>query len=182
MKISEASKRYAKALLSLAKQKDKTHVYLAQLERVNELFHNNIDVVEFLSNPIITNENKLAVVKSAFSNKGLEVDVENAIYLLVENGRAAQFSEFVSAFTNEIDAEDGVTRGIVRSAKPLSADYKKELEQRIAQLLKKKIILDYQEDSQLLGGVVATVGGWTFDDSVDTHLKKLNEELNRRAN
>lgn len=182
MKISEASKRYAKALLALAQQKNKTHSYLAQIEKVNEILNNNKDVVEFLSNPVISNENKLTVVKSAFSGKGLDQDIENAIYLLVENGRAAQFSEFVSAFTNEIDVEDGVTRGTVRSAKALSPEYKKELEQRIAQLLKKKIILDYQEDSQLLGGVVASVGGWTFDDSVDTHLKKLNEELNRRAN
>lgn len=182
MKISEASKRYAKALLAIAKQKNSTHSYLAQIEKVNEILNNNKDVVEFLSNPIIANENKLSVVKTAFSGKGFDQDIENTIYLLVENGRAAQFSEFVSAFTNEIDVEDGVTRGTVRSAKPLSAEYKKELEQRIAQLLKKKIILDYQEDSQLIGGVVASVGGWTFDDSVDTHLKKLNEELNRRAN
>ncbi len=182
MKISEASKRYAKALLSLAKPNNKTHSYLAQIEKVNEILKSNSDFTEFLSSPVISNENKLVVIKSAFSDKGLDQDVENAICLLVENGRAAQFSEFVAAFTNEIDVEDGVTRGTVRSAKALRADYKKELEQRIAQLLKKKIILDYQEDLQLIGGVVANVGGWTFDDSVDTHLKKLNEELNRRAN
>jgi F-type H+-transporting ATPase subunit delta len=48
--------------------------------------------------------------------------------------------------------------------------------------LNKKIILTYKEDPTLLGGVVAQVGGWTFDDSIETHLIKMNEELNRRAN
>jgi F-type H+-transporting ATPase subunit delta len=25
------------------------------------------------------------------------------------------------------------------------------------------------------------VGGWTFDDSIETHLKRMNAELNRGA-
>src|SRR5437868_4697254 len=67
-------------------------------------------------------------------------------------------------------------------AQALSTDAKKSLETKISGVLKKKIVLTFQQDPKLLGGVVADVGGWTFDDSIDTHLKKLNEELNRRAN
>ena len=74
-----------------------------------------------------------------------------------------------------------MTRGTVKSAKPLSEDAKKDLESRINKILNKKIILTYKEESTLLGGVVAQVGGWTFDDSIETHLTKLNEDLNRRA-
>jgi F-type H+-transporting ATPase subunit delta len=81
-----------------------------------------------------------------------------------------------------MDIEEGVTRGVVRSAQALNDDAKKEIENKINKVLNKKIVLTYEQDPKLLGGVVAQVGGWTFDDSLDTHLKKLNEELNRRAN
>jgi F-type H+-transporting ATPase subunit delta len=70
----------------------------------------------------------------------------------------------------------------VKSAKALSDEGRKDLEGKISKILNKKIILTYKEESTLLGGVVAQVGGWTFDDSIETHLIKLNEEINRRAN
>jgi F-type H+-transporting ATPase subunit delta len=81
------------------------------------------------------------------------------------------------AYKNLMDEELGLTRGVVRAAKPLSADQLKGLEEKIRIVLKKKITLTFEEDRSLLGGVVAQAGGWTFDDSLDMHLNNLNDSL-----
>ncbi|MFZ4405339.1 MAG: F0F1 ATP synthase subunit delta, partial [Pseudobdellovibrionaceae bacterium] len=47
----------------------------------------------------------------------------------------------------------------------------------LSKKLNKKIILTSQKDPSLLGGLVAQVGGWTFDDSLKAHLSKLEEIL-----
>jgi F-type H+-transporting ATPase subunit delta len=51
----------------------------------------------------------------------------------------------------------------------------------VAQVTGKKVILEYKEDASLLGGLIAEVGSLTFDDSLETQLRTMNEELKRRA-
>ncbi len=182
MKIREVSKRYAKALLALTQQKGAQAKTLVELKAVAEAFSGDATVKAYFENPTVASEQKVATIKAALGGKTLSEDVVNTLQLLAEKGRLDSLTEMVEAFSQALDEEQGVTRGTVRSAKLLSQEAQKDLETKIQKVLNKKIILTYQEDPKLLGGVIAQVGGWTFDDSIETHLKKLNEELNRRAN
>lgn len=182
MNISEASRRYAKALLALAKQKGQHERAQGELMAIADIFKKDEVARSYFTSPLVTVEQKKAIVQNVFSNKGLLEEVLSLLLLLAEKGRLGQFEEITAAFQEQMDHEQGITRGSVLSAKPLNDDFKKDLESRIHKILNKKIILTYKEDPTLMGGVVAQVGGWTFDDSIETHLIKLNEELNRRAN
>lgn len=182
MKISEVSRRYAKALMALAKQKGQHTRALNELEAIAKIFKTDVSVHDYFINPLIGPDAKMTVVQNSFQGKGLLEEVYSMLLLLSEKNRMGKFEEIVAAYEEQMDVEQNITRGSVKSAKALSDDAKKELEAKIHKILNKKIILTYKEDPTLLGGVVAQVGGWTFDDSIETHLIKLNEELNRRAN
>ena len=182
MRVSEVSKRYAKALLAVTKQKGVHAKALGELKVVAQALTSDADVKAYFANPTVSAEKKAESIKAAFANKGVSDEVVNTLVLLAEKNRSEIVDQVALAFQELLDVEEGVTRGVVRSAQPLSADAQKSLETKISGVLKKKIVLTFQQDPKLLGGVVADVGGWTFDDSIDTHLKKLNEELNRRAN
>lgn len=182
MRVSEISKRYAKALLAVAKQKGIHAQVHAELHSLVKSFVGDASVKSYFDNPMIANDQKINAVKAALTGKGVSEEVVNTLVLLAEKNRINILEQIAYAYRDLLDLEDGLTRGVVRSAQPLAADAQKEIEQKITKVLNKKIVLNYEQDSKLLGGVVATVGGWTFDDSIDTHLKKLNEELNRRAN
>lgn len=182
MRVSEVSKRYAKALLTIAKQKGNQAQVFAELQNIAQAFNENSEIENYFANPLVSPEQKMTTLKSALTTKALSEEVLNTLLLLAEKGRLSVVPQISQAFSDLMDIEEGITRGVVRSAQPLSADAKKEIESKIHSVLKKKIVLTYQQDPSLLGGIVAEAGGWTFDDSIDTHLKKLNEELNRRAN
>lgn len=182
MKINEVSRRYAKALLAVTKQKGIHAKAYAELQKVANSFESDAAIVSYFENPMISSTQKVAAVKSALLEKGLSEEVFNALVLMAEKNRIQLLSEVVLAFQGYLDIEEGITRGTVRSAQPLTAEAQKELEAKVSQVLSKKIVLTYQQDPKLLGGAIAQVGGWTFDDSIETHLTKLNEELNRRAN
>jgi F-type H+-transporting ATPase subunit delta len=179
---SEVARRYAKALLVLVKQKGTHLKAMQELVTVRDAFNKEAAAKEYFSNPLISPDQKRSVVKTTFEGRGLSEEVLSLLVLLVERHRIGQFSEVVDAFQDAIDLEEGITRGTVRAAKSLSPDAQKQLEAQISTTLKKKIVLTYKEDPKILGGVVAQVGGWTFDDSIETHLKNLNDELNRSAN
>lgn len=182
MSVSEISRRYAKALLGLGKQKGTHHQVMEEMQVIRQILAKNPEATAFFENPVITPQQKSEVIKKSFEGKGLSEDVMNLLLVLAENQRLSQIGEIAEALQLATDDEEGITRGIVRAAKPLAPDAQKELEQRISTTLKRKVVLKFQEDPKILGGLIAQVGGWTFDDSLETHLKKLNEELNRSAN
>ncbi|MDG0814945.1 ATP synthase F1 subunit delta [Bdellovibrio svalbardensis] len=182
MKVNEVSKRYAKALLAVAKQKGMHAKAFAELQTVADSFNKDAAISAYFENPMISSTEKVTAITNAFQGKGLSEEVFNTLMLMAKKNRIQFLPEVALAFQGFLDIEEGVTRGTVRSAQPLSAEAQKELESKVSKILNKKIVLTYQQDPKLLGGAVAQVGGWTFDDSIETHLTKLNEELNRRAN
>jgi F-type H+-transporting ATPase subunit delta len=182
MKITEVSRRYARALIAVAKQKGEHERVLNEVTAIAKILKTESQARSYFANPLIASEQKRAVIKNTFAGKGLMEEVYNLLLLLVDKKRMGRFEEIAEAYQAQMDSEHGVTRGFAKSAKALSDEGKKDLESKIKQILNKKIILTYKEDPTLLGGIVAQVGGWTFDDSIETHLIKLNEELNRRAN
>lgn len=173
--------RYAKALLSLTKQKGSHAEALVQLKAVSQSLNSDPLLKDFFENPVIKPEQKSKILKIALGGQNFAEDVVSCLLLMADRGRLSLMSEFVQAFQDGIDLEEGVTRGVVRAAKPLSKEAQADLEKKITLVLKKKIVLTFKEDPSLIGGVIAQVGGWTFDDSIETHLKRLNEELNRGA-
>jgi F-type H+-transporting ATPase subunit delta len=182
MKITEVSRRYAKALMAVAKQKSEHTRAYQELMAVSKIFKTDKAAFDYFVNPLVGPEQKKSVLQTTLKGKGLSEEVYNLMLLLVDKNRINKFDEIIEAYQNQMDLEQGITRGTVSSAKQLTEEAKKDLEAKIHKILNKKIILTYKEDPTLLGGVVAQVGGWTFDDSIETHLIKLNEELNRRAN
>ncbi len=178
--ITEIAKRYAKALFEIATEQKIQEKVLSEMRILSEVVKVNPEIQNFFESEAVSVESKLAVVKNSFSSK-LSAPLFETLKLMAENGRLAVVSDLVVAFEELIDASNGVTRGTVRSAKPLSPEARKKIEETVTKVVKTKVILNFKEDPKLLAGMVAQVGGWTFDDTLETHLTHMSEDLNRRA-
>lgn len=180
MRSSELAKRYAKALFELAIDNRTQEKVFADLRALDQVFTADKDTMAFLTSPLIKATQKETVLKTAIDNKGLSKEVHELMLLLARNDRFAVLPELVSAFEKEIDTANNVTRGVVRSATTLGQDERSRIEKTVEEFLKKKVIMTYKVDPTVIGGLVAQVGSYTFDDSIQSHLKKMNEELKRR--
>jgi len=178
--ISEVSRRYARALYELSKQAKNQDKVFAELRVLRQVIEADAGISDFVSSPLIAPNQKVAALKGALSGK-ISDELINTLILLAEKNRLDIFSELVSAFEAISDEDHGVTRGAVRSATPLSAEARQQIEDTVTKVTKKKVILNFTEDAKLLGGMIAQVGGWTFDDSLETHLTRMSEDLNRRT-
>ncbi|MBL7557823.1 MAG: F0F1 ATP synthase subunit delta [Bdellovibrionaceae bacterium] len=176
MSLNDVSKRYAKALFAASKEANTHAQTLASLAALAQAT-NTPEVANFFQDPQIEASKKVAAVSNTMEQIKTPENVKNFVMLLMNRKRAGALPEIAKAYEQLMDEESGVTKGSVYSAKPLSADVVSSLEAKISNILKKKIVLKFKEDPSVIGGVVAKVGGWTFDDSLDLHLKKLKEEL-----
>lgn len=176
MSVSEISKRYAKALFAVSKESNSHEQTLANLHALS-VATSTLEAQNFLKDPQIDASKKTDAIVKTMDKAGTTENVKNFVKLLMERKRSGLIPGVAKAYEQLIDEDSGVTKGDVFSAKPLGADVVSSLEAKISAILKKKIVLKFKEDPNVIGGVVAKVGGWTFDDSLDLHLKKLKEEL-----
>lgn len=176
MIISEVARRYARALYGVAAEKNQADQFLSELRAVLKLVNDQKDIGEFLNSPTADAKVKARAITAAFDGK-VQQEISNLILLLVEKGRFGALDEITAAFETETDLARGITRGHVRSASPLEADQRKSLEETAKKLTGKQVLLKYDLDPTLVGGLVAQVEGWAFDDSLTSHLNALKEEL-----
>jgi len=73
-----------------------------------------------------------------------------------------------------------VTRGTVKSASVLPPESRSRIEKRVSEVTGKKVILTYTQDATVIGGLIAEVGGYLFDDTLKSHLQRIKDDLNRR--
>lgn len=181
MKNMNLATRYARALYTLAKDKNEQDAVFAQMRVINEAFHSDKDVAGFLFSPVIRPAEKVQALAKVASTLGLSEAMSNFLLLLAKKNRLGVFKEILTAYEHITDEAHGVTRGTVRSATVLAPEERKRIETLVGRATKKQVILTYKEDPSLLGGLVAEVGSYTFDDSLTSHLKRINEQLTRSA-
>lgn len=179
IQLSPVALKYAKALFQVSKDHEKS---LNQIRIISKIINADKTTIDFFKSDLISDTHKFEVVKKAFDNMGLSSESMNLVLILGEKGRLSLISDVLKAFESLVDQENGVTRGEVKSASVLGSEERKRIESVVSKVTHKKVILSYTEDAHLVGGVVAQVGGWSIEDSVDSHLTRLKEDLNRRAN
>lgn len=179
MKYSEIALRYAKAIFMESKEEaGRQEEVFEELRGLQRIFEKEKEIFQFMTSPVVSKEDKEKVFMDSL-NGSLSDSTKKSVMLLAKKGRMYLFPQIVEAFQAILDAENGVTRGVVKSAAPLSGADRQRVEDTVSKYTNKKVILSYKEDSSLIGGLVAEVGSFSFDDSLTSHLTRLNEELNR---
>lgn len=178
MKNSVVAKRYARAIFSSLSDAEVLTV-VKELSSCYMVLASDGTLKKFFTNPIISREQKNKLVAALAENLNLSSQSKEILKLLSEKGRILFASDIAEELQLLKDIKDGVHRGVVRSATALTQDVREQIEGRLKGLTGKNLVMSYKEDKNLIGGLVAQVGGWTLDDSLSTHMKRLKEELNR---
>ena len=195
MKSTKISRSYALALYEAAPE-DQRGFLLEQLSKLASIFLDK-EICFFWRTPTISDSQKAELFLNALKKVGFTLDdtqqmdersasviLKNFISLLMRKGRLMFLPQICEDFQFFLNDGHGVLEGVVYSVSELLDDDKKHLVAGVEKIIQKKVLFNYQIEPQLLGGLVAEVGSWRFDDSLKSHLKQLNDELksNRRAN
>lgn len=181
MRSTELASRYAKAVYELAADNHRQEKVLADLRSLNQIFLSDKDTSSYLTSRFVQTKERIDVLSKAMQDNGLSQEASELVLLMARNGRLGIFSEVVHAYEAELDSANNVCRGFVRSAVALSEVDREQIQKTVEKVINKKVIMTYTVDPSVIGGLVAKVGSYTFDDSIATHLKRMNEELKRRT-
>jgi F-type H+-transporting ATPase subunit delta len=176
--MAAIASRYARALVDvILEQKMDGDTARQQLRSIVAAVHDSVELRKVWESPAISAEQKRAVLDAITKEIGVAKPIRNFIAVLIDHRRIAMLDDMVRQFEVELDAQLGFAEAEISSARELSADEKRELEDRVERMTGKKVRAHYISKPDLLGGVMVHVGSTIYDGSVRGQLEKMRHEL-----
>jgi F-type H+-transporting ATPase subunit delta len=175
--MSALGRRYAKALLDLAREQGEIDPVLRDVGSLADAWKTSADLREIVGNPVIPRPALRAAVDAVMDKLGCSKLFRNTINLLADKGRLAHLEEVLHALEELAEAETGRVRVEVISPKPLSDAYYARLTEKLKRVTDREVVLVKKQDPSLIGGVVTRVGDQVFDGSLSNRLSELKETL-----
>lgn len=172
-----AARRYAQAVLDLAKQDNSLDAWLNDLKLLNRMFGTE-RAVEALEDPKLTHEAQEEIVQRVVPKEVTNPLVRNFMLLLVKRQRLALLPRIVEVFQEMYNKERGIVVADVTTAVPLDEPHQRRVAEQLSGITGGKTIeLHLHTDPSILGGMVARIGDELLDASVATRLATLAQRL-----
>jgi ATP synthase F1 delta subunit len=174
--LTLVSSVYGSALYEAADDLGEIEAFRDEISELGALFKEYPEYFHLLATPTLDLAARKSIAKETFSGK-VRPEVLNFIYVLIDKRRISEFGGIARAFETECDERNGITKGLIYSAVPLSEGQLKEFEKQTTRLLQKDVSLVNEVDVSLIGGVKIYLEGKLIDASVRSHLDELKEKL-----
>jgi F-type H+-transporting ATPase subunit delta len=167
---------YAKAIFELGTEKKELDGVLKQLQGFWAAVKEHSSLVEALTGPVVDARTRQAILADVSKTLVISGLASRLLEMLAARGRLGQLPSVLHELEGMIEASQGVLTGKVTSAVELSSDELDVLGAAISKRVGSRVKLKPEVDASLLGGVVATVAGRTFDASLRTQLERFKNQ------
>lgn len=178
MKDLLVAKRYAKALYEVAVEAKEVDGVQQGLSNICLALESSLDMAKVFFNPLLRAEDKENLVKKITSNKL----VVRFVGLLAVRKRLKFLPAIYEEFREMADQARGIHKVVIKTAKFLSEDQKRDVEKSLAHWIGGKIIGNFSVSPDLIGGVWVKVGDNVLDATVKGRFDSLKQHLAHSTN
>jgi len=171
------ARRYATALFDVVRKINGVERTEQDLVALKALLTSNSELAAVFSSAAIPPQKKRAVVDALVAQSGVSAEVGRLLTLLADRDRLAMAADVADAFADRLQQERRVVSADIVTAVPLEASRRDALAQALGKASGATIKMTERVDPNIIGGVVATVGGTVFDGSVTTQLEHMRRRL-----
>lgn len=172
-----AAYNYAEALLNLAREAGKLAVLAEQSRALLEILaHNHSTLRRFFEGPQIATQDKMNLIDKALGGR-VDPLIVNLAKMLIRRDRVGLLRDILETYTEMAAQEQGMRSGKVLSAVALTAKEKEELSTSLEAFMKQKLVIKFEVEPGVLGGVIFQSGDELIDYSVRGRLEALRRRL-----
>ena len=181
MKNLIIAKRYSRALFSLAEEEKAIERYGAELDGFNRLLAELPDLGNALRNPLYPDATKTKLFNKVAKKLKLSPVMKGFLTLLVDKKRIQHLPDIGEYYHRLLDEYSNIARAKVKAATELSESDLERIAATLEKKIGKKIVVEFEQDPSLVGGVFAQIGDLVLDGSVRRQLLNFKESLKRGA-
>jgi len=175
MEGTRAAKRYAKAVINLAKDQNTVESVNNDMRLITNTVTNSKDLSDMLQNPVLRSEIKKSALLEVF--KDSNAITVGLIDTLISNKRINILSEVASRYNQLYDKYRGSEVAIVTTAIPLTDDLKSKILAKAKELTGNDVVVKNIVDESIIGGFILRVGDIQYNASITNKLNKLKREF-----
>ncbi|WOD45074.1 ATP synthase F1 subunit delta [Hwangdonia lutea] len=172
---ARAAIRYAKAVLSLASDKNTTEVVNKDMKLIAKTIAESTELNNALQNPVVSSSVKKAILLDAF--KDSNEMTKNLIETLITNKRLPLLQEVALKYNLLFDELTGTQIAQVTTAIPLTDELRVKVLAKVKELTGKDVEIKSIIDESILGGFILRVGDIQYNASIANKLNKLKREF-----
>ncbi len=174
---SRAAQRYAKAVLSLAKDRNETEQVNAEMILVSNTLSHSGDLLEALKSPAIKMEAKRSILNAVFKEVG---SITKGLFnILLENKRIDIIEQVVNKYTQLFNKLNNIQVATVTTAVDLTPEMEQKVLAKVKELTGGDATLVNKIDESILGGFVLRIGDLQYNASVAGNLNRLKREFKK---
>jgi F-type H+-transporting ATPase subunit delta len=177
MSIQTIARRYGAALADVVLERGEAKEIQQELQQWSELILGNENLQEVFRNPTIPLEKKRAVLKQLIDRTQPQQTTANFLKTLLHNQRLAQLPEINLKFAEILDQRAGLVAATVTTARPVPDEIQARLSEKLVSVTNKKVRLNFEQDPELIGGLVTRIGSTIYDGSVRSQLQQIKERM-----
>lgn len=172
--VQTLARPYAVAAFKHAQAANQVAAWAEALERLAGVVTSEpMQVV--IRSPQVSGEQAVAVLAAALDAE--QAEVTTFLRLLAEYDRLALLPAISQLFAQQQAAADNRLEAVVRTAFSISDEQAKALQDGLAKRLARSVELEFQEDADLIGGVLIESGDLVIDASIRGDLDRLAQQL-----
>ena len=179
MRSSAIARRYAKALILIAKEDGNAETYREELEKVVGLMDGEPMLEQAVSNPLYKASSRRNVLLAVIDKLELSKVIKSFILLLFDKARINFLRDVTVNYCIFADALKGIVRADLTTATELADDTLEQIRNSLSKMTGKDVSLETKIDAGLIGGIVTRIGDLVLDGSIKTQLQNMRESLKR---
>jgi len=170
---------YAKALLLIGKEDGQAESYREELNNVAGLVASEKELEQAITNPLYDAAGRRKVLHAVIDQLYLSDTMKAFLLLVFDKGRIGFLGNINEFYKKLADELKGIARASLVSATELSSEAIDKIRSTMSKMTGKDVILDIEQDSSLIGGVVSRIGDLVLDGSIRTQLLNMRESFKR---
>lgn len=179
MNIAPVAYRYARSLMSLAKEKGMVESIHDDMQMVANTCFGSHELMVLLKSPVIKGDKKAAVLGKLFGGRIGEI-VTRFMGILVRKGRESMLPMIAAAYNELYKQELGIVTTEIVSAVALTDEAREKVRAFALEKHPGKTIQFVEKvDQNLIGGVIIRIGDEQYDGSVSRRLSDLRRDFSK---
>jgi F-type H+-transporting ATPase subunit delta len=174
--MSQISNRYAKALFDTVQEQNDLEAVQAALTDIASLIIDLKDFRLFLSNPVLSLEERGAVLKALFEGKIPDVAYRFLLFIVHKN-RLNILQDIIASFDGLYLSGTSQLRAFVKTAFPVAEEDQAIINGHLQDKFHQRMITQWNLDPDLLGGFCIYVGGRVYDYSFKSQLNNFIQQM-----
>ena len=171
------AKRYAQAVFDIARESGTEQLWLEDLTTLANAA-SDPSVGGYFTSPNVPEQAKYEAMGQILSGTKQQL-VRNLVSMLIQRRRFDILPEMLEVYRDLVLQAQGISIAEVTTAVELTAAEQQAVQARLSQAVGRQIEMRLRVDPSMVGGLVARIGDWLIDGSVESQLRNLRASLVR---